>query len=141
MTLAGWLQIILIFAIVVVAAWPLGLGMARLFTRVEPTALERGVYRIAGVDATKEQSWATYALAMLAINFIGFVVLYLMQRLQYYLPLDPQGFAAPSEHLSFNTAISFVTNTNWQSYGGETTLGHFTQMTALTVQNFVSAAV
>jgi potassium-transporting ATPase potassium-binding subunit len=140
MTLAGWLQIILIFAIVVAAAWPLGLGMARLFTRVKPTALERGVYRIAGVDATKEQSWATYTLAMLAINFIGFVVLYLMQRLQYYLPLDPQGFAAPSEHLSFNTAISFVTNTNWQSYGGETTLGHFVQMAGLTVQNFLSAA-
>src|SRR4029079_8771606 len=139
MTFAVWLQIILIFTIVIAAAWPLGLAMARLFTRVEPTALERGVCRIAGVDANKEQSWATYTLAMLAINFIGFVVLYLMQRLQYYLPLDPQGFAAPSEHLSFNTAISFVTNTNWQSYGGETTLSYFSQMVGLTVQNFVSA--
>ncbi len=121
MTLAGWLQIILIFAIVVAAAWPLGIGMARLFTRAEPTGFERGLYRIAGVDATKEQSWATYTLAMLAVNLFGFIVLYSLQRLQYYLPLNPQGFAGMSEHLSFNTAISFVTNTNWQSYGGETT--------------------
>jgi K+-transporting ATPase ATPase A chain len=140
MTLAGWLQIIIIFAAVVAAAWPLGIGMARLFTRTEPLVLERGLYRLAGVDAAKEQSWATYTLAMLAVNLLGFMVLYLMQRMQYYLPLDPQGFAGPSEHLSFNTAISFVTNTNWQSYGGETTLGHFVQMAGLTVQNFVSAA-
>ena len=140
MTLAGWLQIILVFAIVIAAAWPLGIGMARLFTRAEPVALESGLYRLAGVDARKEHSWATYTLAMLAFNGIGFVFLYVMQRVQYYLPLDPQGFAGPSEHLSFNTAISFVTNTNWQSYGGETTLGHFVQMAGLTVQNFVSAA-
>jgi K+-transporting ATPase ATPase A chain len=140
MTLAGWLQIILIFAIVIAAAWPLGLAMARLFTRAEPVLFERGLYRVAGVDANKEQSWATYTLAMLAVNLLGFIVLYLLQRLQYYLPLDPQGFAAPSEHLSFNTAISFVSNTNWQSYGGETTLGHFVQMAGLTVQNFLSAA-
>lgn len=140
MTLAGWLQIILVFAIVIAAAWPLGIGMARLFTRPEPSGLERGLYRIAGVDATKEQSWATYTLAMLAINFVGFVVLYLLQRVQFYLPLDPQGFAGTSEHLAFNTAISFVTNTNWQSYGGETTMSHFVQMAGLTVQNFLSAA-
>ena len=93
MTLAGWLQIILIFAIVVAAAWPLGIGMARLFTRAEPTGFERGLYRIAGVDATKEQGWATYTLAMLAVNLFGFIVLYVLQRLQYYLPLNPQGFA------------------------------------------------
>jgi K+-transporting ATPase ATPase A chain len=140
MTLAGWLQIILVFTIVIAAAWPLGLGMARLYGRTESTALERGLYRIAGVDAGKEQSWATYTLAMLSINLIGFVVLYLMQRLQYYLPLDPQGFAGTSEHLAFNTAISFVTNTNWQSYGGETTMSHFVQMAGFTVQNFLSAA-
>ncbi|MGE3871710.1 MAG: potassium-transporting ATPase subunit KdpA [Parvibaculaceae bacterium] len=140
MTLAGWLQIILVFAIVIAAAWPLGLVMARLFTRAEPMALERCLYRAAGVDAGREQGWAAYTLAMLAVNLAGFIVLYLLQRLQYYLPLDPQGFAAPSQHLSFNTAISFVTNTNWQSYGGETTLGHFVQMAGLTVQNFLSAA-
>jgi potassium-transporting ATPase potassium-binding subunit len=140
MTLAGWLQIIFVFAIVIAAAWPLGLGMARLFSRSEPMAFERGFYRIAGVDAGKEQSWASYTLAMLAINGIGFVVLYLLQRLQLYLPLDPQGFAGTSEHLAFNTAISFVSNTNWQSYGGETTMSHFVQMAGLTVQNFLSAA-
>jgi len=140
MTFAGWLQIILVFALVIAAAWPLGIFMARLFTRLQPTSLERGLYRLAGVDPAKEQSWATYTLAMLAINFIGFVVLYLLQRLQFYLPLDPQGFAGTSEHLAFNTAISFVTNTNWQSYGGETTMSHFVQMAGFTVQNFLSAA-
>jgi K+-transporting ATPase ATPase A chain len=140
MTLAGWLQIILVFALVIAAAWPLGIGMARLFTRPEPSGFERGLYRVAGVDPAKEQSWATYTLAMLAINFVGFIVLYLLQRVQFYLPLDPQGFGATSEHLAFNTAISFVTNTNWQSYGGETTMSHFVQMAGLTVQNFLSAA-
>src|SRR5262245_6016035 len=140
MTLAGWLQIILVFSIGIAAAWPLGGGMARLFSRAESTVIERGIYRVAGIDATAEQSWASYTLAMLAINAIGFVVLYLLQRLQFYLPLDPQGFAGTSEHLAFNTAISFVSNTNWQSYAGETTLAHFVQMAGLTVQNFLSAA-
>ncbi|WP_119389731.1 potassium-transporting ATPase subunit KdpA [Taklimakanibacter lacteus] len=140
MTFAGWLQIILVFAIVIAAAWPLGIAMAKLFTRAEPTGLERGLYRLAGVDAGKEQSWATYTFAMLAINFAGFVVLYLLQRLQFHLPLDPQGFSGVSEPLAFNTAMSFVTNTNWQSYGGETTMSHFVQMAGLTVQNFLSAA-
>src|SRR5262245_48478530 len=102
MTLAGWLQIILVFAIVIAAAWLLGIAMARLFTRTEPLVLERGLYRVAGVDANKEQSWATYTLAMLSVNLLGFIVLYLLQRLQYYLPLDPQGFAGTSEHLAFN---------------------------------------
>ncbi|WP_119270200.1 potassium-transporting ATPase subunit KdpA [Taklimakanibacter deserti] len=140
MILAGWLQIILVFAIVIAAAWPLGIGMARLFTRAEPLAFERGLYRVAGVDARKEQSWASYTLAMLSVNLLGFIVLYLLQRVQYYLPLDPRGFAGTSEHLAFNTAWSFVANTNWQSYGGETTMSHFVQMAGLTVQNFLSAA-
>ncbi|MGE0238743.1 MAG: potassium-transporting ATPase subunit KdpA [Parvibaculaceae bacterium] len=140
MTLAGWLQIILVFATVIAAAWPLGNAMARLFTRTEPMALERGLYRVAGVDVNKEHSWATYTLAMLSVNLVGFIVLYLLQRLQFYLPLDPQGFAGTSEHLAFNTAWSFVANTNWQSYGGETTMSHFVQMAGLTVQNFLSAA-
>src|SRR5689334_19906249 len=140
MTLAGWLQIILVFAIVIAGAWPLGHAMAWLFTRSEPMPLESALYRLAGIDGGKEQGWASYTLAMLAVNFLGFIVLYLMQRLQYYLPLDQQGFAGMSQHLSFNNAISFVSNTNWQSYGGETTLGHFVQMAGLTVQNFLSAA-
>jgi K+-transporting ATPase ATPase A chain len=140
MTLAGWLQIILVFVAVIAAAWPLGIGMARLFARAEPTVFEGGFYRLAGVDAGKEQSWATYTLAMLSVNLMGFIVLYLLQRLQFYLPLDPQGFAGLSEPLAFNTAWSFVSNTNWQSYGGETTMSHFVQMAGLTVQNFLSAA-
>ncbi len=140
MTLAGWLQIILVFAIVIAAAWPLGLYMARLFGRTELLPAEGGLYRLAGIDPRREQSWMAYALAMLLFNFIGFVVLYLLQRLQFYLPLDPQGFSGTSEHLAFNTAWSFVANTNWQSYGGETTMSHFTQMAGLTVQNFLSAA-
>lgn len=140
MTLAGWLQIILVFAVVIAAAWPLGLYMARLFGRPELMPAEGGLYRLAGVDPRREQSWASYALAMLLFNFIGFVVLYLLQRLQFYLPLDPQGFSGTSEHLAFNTAWSFVANTNWQSYGGETTMSHFVQMAGLTVQNFLSAA-
>jgi potassium-transporting ATPase potassium-binding subunit len=140
MTLAGWLQIILVFAIVIAAAWPLGLYMARLFGRTELLPAEGGLYRLAGIDPKREQSWMAYALAMLLFNFIGFVVLYLLQRLQFYLPLDPQGFSGTSEHLAFNTAWSFVANTNWQSYGGETTMSHFTQMAGLTVQNFLSAA-
>lgn len=140
MTLAGWLQIILVFAIVIAAAWPLGIVMARLFGRAEPLPAEGGLYRLAGIDPKREQSWMAYALAMLLFNFIGFVVLYLLQRLQFYLPLDPQGFSGTSEHLAFNTAWSFVANTNWQSYGGETTMSHFTQMAGLTVQNFLSAA-
>lgn len=140
MTLAGWLQIILVFAIVIAAAWPLGIFMARLFGRSELLPAEGGLYRLAGIDPQREQSWMAYALAMLLFNFIGFVVLYLLQRLQFYLPLDPQGFSGTSEHLAFNTAWSFVANTNWQSYGGETTMSHFTQMAGLTVQNFLSAA-
>jgi K+-transporting ATPase ATPase A chain len=140
MTLAGWLQIVLVFAIVIAAAWPLGILMARLFGRSELLPAEGTLYRLAGIDPKREQSWVAYALAMLLFNFIGFVVLYLLQRLQFYLPLDPQGFAGTSEHLAFNTAWSFVANTNWQSYGGETTMSHFTQMAGLTVQNFLSAA-
>ena len=107
MTLAGWLQIILVFAIVIAAAWPLGLYMARLFGRPELLPAEGGLYRLAGIDPKREQSWMAYALAMLLFNFIGFVVLYLLQRLQFYLPLDPQGFSGTSEHLAFNTAWSF----------------------------------
>ena len=102
--------------------------------------LERGFYRAAGVDGRSEQHWVTYGLAMLAFNAAGFFLLYALMRLQQFLPLNPQGMPAASAHLSFNTAVSFVTNTNWQSYGGESTLGYLVQMAGLTVQNFVSAA-
>jgi K+-transporting ATPase ATPase A chain len=146
MTFAGWAQIALILLLVLAAAWPLGLFMARVFngqrTILSPILgpFERGFYGAAGIDPNKEQSWLSYTLAMLVLNAIGFLFLYLLQRLQSSLPLNPQGFGAVSEHLSFNTAISFVTNTNWQSYGGETTMGHIVQMAGLTVQNFLSAA-
>ena len=125
---------------------PLGLFMARLFSN-ERTFLtpllapvEHGFYRLAGIDPAKEQSWLSYALAMLVFNAAGFVFLYALMRLQAVLPLNPQGFDPVAPDLAFNTAISFVTNTNWQSYGGETTMGHLVQMAGLTVQNFLSAA-
>ena len=146
MTLAGWAEIALILLLVLAAAWPLGLFMARVFngerTFLSPVLgpVERGFYGAAGVDPAKEQGWLAYTLAMLALNGIGFLFLYFLQRAQGFLPLNPQGFGAVSEHLSFNTAISFVTNTNWQSYGGETTMGHLVQMIGFTVQNFLSAA-
>ncbi|MBX9682461.1 MAG: potassium-transporting ATPase subunit KdpA [Hyphomicrobium sp.] len=146
MTVTGWLQIALILAAVVAAAWPLGLYMARVFsgerTFLSPVLLpvERAVYIAANVDPKKEQTWLSYALAMLAINGLGFVLLYGLMRFQHLLPLNPQGFAAVPPDLAFNTAVSFVTNTNWQSYGGETTMSHLVQMTGLGVQNFLSAA-
>jgi K+-transporting ATPase ATPase A chain len=146
MTITGWLQIALVLGAVIAAAWPLGLYIARVFggerTFLSPVLLpiERAVYIAANVDPKKEQTWLNYALAMLAINGLGFLLLYGLMRFQHLLPLNPQGFAAVPPDLAFNTAISFVTNTNWQSYGGETTMSHFVQMAGLAVQNFLSAA-
>jgi potassium-transporting ATPase potassium-binding subunit len=146
MTFLGWAQIALYCLIIVALTRPLGGYMTRLFagerTLLSPVLgpVERGFYRAAGVDERSEQHWVTYGLAMLAFNALGFLLLYALQRLQGVLPLNPQGMAAVSPHLSFNTAVSFVTNTNWQSYGGESTLGYLVQMAGLTVQNFVSAA-
>ena len=146
MTLVGWLQIGLLFLVVGLLVKPLGLYMARVFsgerTLFAPVLgpLERGFYAAAGVDAKSEQGWLAYALSMLAFSMAGFAALYAILRLQFHLPLNPQGFAGMAPDLAFNTAVSFVTNTNWQSYGGETTLSHFSQMAGLTVQNFVSAA-
>jgi K+-transporting ATPase ATPase A chain len=146
MTFNGWLQIALFCALVLVLVKPLGGFMARLFTG-ERTFLspvfgpvERGFYRLAGVKPDSEQHWTGYAAGMLLFNLAGFALLYGLLRLQAYMPLNPQGFAAPGAELSFNTAISFVTNTNWQNYGGESTLSYLVQMLGLTVQNFVSAA-
>ena len=102
--------------------------------------VERGFYRFAGVDETREQSWYIYAIAMIAFSIAGFVSLYALQRLQNVLPLNPQGFDAVPADLAFNTSVSFITNTNWQNYGGETTMSHLTQMLGLTVHNFLSAA-
>jgi K+-transporting ATPase ATPase A chain len=146
MTVVGWLQILIILAAVVAFAVPLGAFMAKVFAGernfLTPVLgpVERGFYRIAGLDPAKEQSWLGYTLGMLVFNAAGFLLLYLMLRFQAELPLNPQGFAGLSPHLAFNTAVSFVTNTNWQSYGGETTMSHLSQMAGLTVQNFLSAA-
>ena len=146
MTFVGWLQIALVLGAVLVAAWPLGLLMARVFagerTLFSPALapVERKLYAAAGVDPRVEQTWLGYGTAMLAFNAAGFLALYVLMRLQGSLPLNPQGFGGVSPDLAFNTAVSFVTNTNWQSYGGETTMSHLVQMAGLTVQNFVSAA-
>lgn len=146
MTIIGWLQISLLFLAVLVAIKPLGLYMARVFsgerTFLSPVLapLEGGLYRLAGIQPDKEQGWLAYTVSMLAFSLAGFVALYAILRLQAYLPLNPQGFAGMAPDLAFNTAVSFVTNTNWQNYGGETTLSHFAQMAGLTVQNFLSAA-
>lgn len=143
---ADILQFILYCALVTALAWPLGLYMARLFmderTILTPVLapVERGLYRAAGVDAQAGQHWSRYALACLAFNLAGWLVLYAILRLQGVLPFNPQGLPGLSPDLAFNTAVSFMTNTNWQAYGGETTMSYFSQMAGLTTQNFVSAA-
>jgi K+-transporting ATPase ATPase A chain len=146
MTTVGWLQISLLFLAVIIVIKPLGLYMARVFsgerTFLSPVLgrLERDLYRVSGINPEKEQSWLGYTLAMLAFSLVGFLALYAMLRLQAYLPLNPQGFSGVPADLAFNTAVSFVTNTNWQNYAGEATMSHFSQMAGLTVQNFLSAA-
>ncbi len=146
MTTFGWLLILLILAAVVAAAVPLGTYIARVMTGERTfmtpvlAPVERGFYALAGVDPSREQGWRTYTVAMLAFSAAGFFSLYALQRLQGHLPLNPQGFDGVAPDLAFNTAISFVTNTNWQNYGGETTMSHLMQMAGLTTHNFVSAA-
>lgn len=146
MTINGWLQIAIYVAVLTALAAPLGRFMARVFegerTFLSPVLgpLERGFYRAAGVDETAEQSWIAYAVAMLVFNAAGFFLLYAILRLQDVLPLNPQAMSAMSPELAFNTAVSFVSNTNWQNYGGESTLSYLSQMAGLTTQNFVSAA-
>jgi potassium-transporting ATPase potassium-binding subunit len=146
MTLNGWLQLILYFVVLIALAKPLGAFMARVYdgekTRLDRVIgpIERLIYRLSGVNPQAEMNWKTYALAMLLFNLFGLIAVYLLQRLQGALPLNPQGLGAVSPDSSFNTAVSFATNTNWQGYGGEVTMSYLTQMLALTVQNFVSAA-
>lgn len=146
MSLAGWFQILIVLAAVFAAAWPLGLYMARALsgqsTVLSPILgpLERRFYSLSGIDRTREQSWHDYTLAMLVFSAAGFLVLYGLQRLQAYLPFNPQGFSGVAPGLAFNTSVSFVTNTNWQAYSGETTMSHLVQMAGLTVHNFLSAA-
>jgi K+-transporting ATPase ATPase A chain len=145
-TLQGWLLIALFTAIVLLIAKPMGAWLFRLMeggrTWLHPVLgpVERGFYRLAGVDPAHDQSWRDYAVAMMVFNVAGIFLLYAQQRLQAMLPLNPQGFANLTPHLAFNNAISFVTNTNWQSYSGESTMSNLTQMWALAVHNFLSAA-
>ncbi|MGH8564181.1 MAG: potassium-transporting ATPase subunit KdpA [Gammaproteobacteria bacterium] len=146
MSANGILQIILYLAVLLALVKPLGAYMARIYEG-RPAGLNRIgarfedlLYRLCGVDPAKDMRWTEYALAVLLFNFLGAVAVYGLQRLQAYLPLNPQGLAAVTPDSSFNTAVSFATNTNWQGYGGETTMSYLTQMLGLTVQNFLSAA-
>src|ERR1700758_605810 len=146
MTIEGWIQIALFSVIVILITRPLGGYMTSVFAG-ERTFLssllrpvERAVYWCCGVDENEEQHWLTYAVSLLFFSIAGFVTLYALQRLQWYLPFNPQGQTAVAPDLAFNTSVSFVTNTNWQAYAGETTMGYLVQMAGLTVHNFVSAA-
>ncbi len=155
MTSSGVFQILFYFLVLLALTKPVGLFLARLFqgkrTFLHPLLgpVEQLVYRLAGVQPQAEQHWTRYAGSLLAFSIVSFAFAYLIQRLQGFLPFNPQGFGTPhappsatgvTPDLAFNTAVSFVTNTNWQAYGGETTLGYFVQMAALTVQNFLSGA-
>ena len=146
MTSNGWMQIALFSAIIMALTKPLGGYMVRVFSgertplSVVLRPLETLFYRVGGVDEHEDQSWLVYAIAMLVFSMAGFLVLYALQRLQAVLPFNPQGLPAVGEHLAFNTSVSFVTNTNWQSYVPETTMSYLVQMAGLTVHNFVSAA-
>lgn len=146
MTFSGWMQILVYCGIVVLLVKPLGGYMYRVFsgdrTFLSPilAPVERGLYRISGTSEREQQHWTTYAAALLFFNLAGFVVLYALQRLQGSLPYNPAGMSGVEPGLAFNTAASFMTNTNWQNYGGESTMSYLVQMAGLTVQNFLSAA-
>ncbi|HEY5965998.1 MAG TPA: potassium-transporting ATPase subunit KdpA, partial [Xanthobacteraceae bacterium] len=146
MTVIGWIQVLLYCAIVVALVVPLGWYMTRVFngerTFLSPVLrpVEVALYWIAGVDERREQHWITYTLAMLLFHIGGFLILYALMRFQAGLPFNPAGMSAVPEDLAFNTAVSFVTNTNWQNYGGESTMSYLVQMLGLTQQNFLSAA-
>ena len=146
MNLYSLFQLIFYMVVLLAFAKPVGAFMAKVYQGehifLDPVfgPLERLIYRIAGVHADEEMNWKVYAITMMLFNVLGLLVVYALQRLQGFLPLNPQGFSAVSPDSSWNTAVSFATNTNWQGYGGETTMSYLTQMLAMTVQNFVSAA-
>src|SRR5690242_4669532 len=147
MTANGWFQILFFFVLVVAVTKPLGIFMARVFNRertfLDPVLrpMEKLIYQATAVDENREMRWTEYAIAMLLFSAVSMIVLYLIERLQLHLPWNPQRLAAVPPDLSFNTAASFTTNTNWQNYSGETTMSYFTQMAGLAHHNFVSAAV
>ena len=143
MPMSDFLQIALYFALVLAAGLALAPWLHRVYAgRPMPmlAPLERGIYRLGGIDANADQSWQRYAFALLAFNLAGFLSLYAILRLQHLLPFNPAEMAPMSPALAFNTAISFTTNTNWQAYAGEAALSPFSQMVGLAVHNFVSAA-
>src|SRR5271165_2961422 len=147
MTANGWLQIVIFLALILAVTKPMGVFMTRVFNRertfMDPVLrpIERLLYRLTGVDENHEMRWTEYAFAMLLFSAAAMLLLYLMQRVQGHLPFNPQKFAGVTpEHLAFNTAASFTTNTNWQAYSGESTMSYFTQMAGLAYHNFVSAA-
>jgi K+-transporting ATPase ATPase A chain len=146
MTINGWIQIAIYFVVLTAFVVPLGRYMTRVFegerTLLSPVLrpVEVFLYRVSGVDEGREQHWIAYTIAMLLFNAAGFVLLYALLRLQHLLPLNPADMSAVPADLAFNTAVSFTTNTNWQNYGGESTLSYLSQMVGLTTQNFVSAA-
>jgi potassium-transporting ATPase potassium-binding subunit len=147
MTANGWFQILFFFALICLVTKPLGAFMARVFNRertfLDPILrpIERLIYRATGVDEAREMRWTEYAVCLLLFSVVSMLVLYLIQRAQYYLPFNPQNLAGVNPpHLAFNTAASFTTNTNWQAYGGETIMSYFTQMVGLAYHNFISAA-
>src|ERR1041385_3913455 len=148
MTINGWFQIALFLFLVFLVTKPLGVFMARVFNRektfMDPVLrpIERLLYRVTGVDENHEMRWTEYAIAMLLFSAVSMIVLYGMQRMQGFLPFNPQKFGAVSPaHVAFNTAASFTTNTNWQAYSGGNTMSYFTQMAGLAYHNFMSAAV
>src|SRR5437762_154001 len=146
MTFVGWVQAFVFFALIVAVAKPIGAYMFRVFEGGEAplgrrlARLENGIYRLFGVDPRQEQDWKQYTFALLAFSTFGVLVTYAIQRLQGHLPFNPQHFAGVEHALAFNTAASFTTNTNWQAYGGESTMSYLTQMAGLAWHNFTSAA-
>jgi K+-transporting ATPase ATPase A chain len=146
MNIFSWLQLIFYIVVLIALAKPLGSFMAKVYqgqrTFLDPVLgpVERFVYRLSGVKPDEDMNWKTYAIAAMLFNVLGLIVVYLLQRLQGVLPLNPQGLGAVTPDSSWNTATSFATNTNWQGYGGEVTMSYLSQMLGLTVQNFVSAA-
>jgi len=141
MSASAWLQLVIFLSLLLALAWPLSVLLTRLAAGDLPARRpERLGYRLLGIDADREQGWAGYALGLMVFNLIGVAVLYALQRLQGGLPLNPQHLPGLAPDLALNTAVSFVTNTNWQAYAGESAMSHLTQMLGLTVQNFLSAA-
>src|SRR6266700_2523415 len=148
MTSSGWLQLTLYVAVLAAITKPMGLYLCQVLdangrTWVDPVLkpLERLTYRLMGVNPDKEHDWKQYTLAMLLVSLVSCLFTYAILRLQHLLPLNPQGFGPMSPDLAFNTAVSFTTNTNWQAYGGESTLSYLSQMVGLVIHNFASAAV